>query len=71
MEFIENIEKDEYEEFVLKSNKSHFLQSYDWGKFSKKNKNVTPHYVGLKDKNKLVATALLLERKLIFNYTYF
>ena len=71
MEFIEDIEKDEYEKFVLKNNKSHFLQSYDWGVFSKKNKNVTPYYVGLKDKNKLVATALLLERKLILNYSYF
>ena len=71
MEFVENIEKNEYEKFVINSKKSHFLQSYDWGIFSKENKNVTPYYVGLKDKDKLVATALLLERKLFFNYTYF
>ena len=71
MEFIQDVNQDEYEEFVLNNKKSHFLQSYDWGMFSKNNKHVTPYYVGLKDKNKLVATALLLERKLFLGYTYF
>lgn len=71
MEFIENIEKERYEEFVKKSPKSHFLQSYAWGEFAKKEKNVIPHYVGLEDnKNKLVATALLLEKKLPLGYSY-
>ena len=73
MKFIENVSEKEYEKFVLNhKTKSHFLQSYDWGEFSKKNKNVTPYYVGLvNDKNKLVATALLLQRKMYFGYSYF
>ena len=73
MKFIENIEKNKYEKFVENhKTKSHFLQSYDWGVFSKENKNVTPYYVGLVDDNdKLVATALLLQRKMYLGYSYF
>ncbi|MDD6879310.1 MAG: peptidoglycan bridge formation glycyltransferase FemA/FemB family protein [bacterium] len=71
MEFIENIKKQEYEDFVSNNEKSHFLQSYEWGVFCKKSKNLTPHYVGLKENNKLIATALLLEKKLPLGYSYF
>ena len=73
MKFIENVDKNKYEEFVENhKTKSHFLQSYDWGLFSKDNKNVTPYYVGLEnDKKKLVATALLLQRKMQLGYSYF
>ncbi|MBR1386131.1 MAG: peptidoglycan bridge formation glycyltransferase FemA/FemB family protein [Bacilli bacterium] len=73
MEFIENVEKNKYEKFVKNHKlKSHFLQSYAWGEFSKKCKNFTPHYVGLIDEKKnLHATALLLEKKLPLGYSYF
>ena len=73
MKFIDNIEKNKYETFVEKhKEKSHFLQSTDWGDFSKSNKNVTPYYVGVvDDKNKLIATALLLQRKMPLGYSYF
>lgn len=71
MNFIENIEKERYEEFVKKHPKSHFLQSYAWGEFAKKEKNLTPHYVGLEnDKHQLVAAALLLEKHLPLGYCY-
>src|SRR5574344_1247223 len=70
MRLIKNIEKKEYEEFVLNSNYSHFMKSYIWGEVMRF-KNFTPHYVGLKDDNKLVATALLLEKKLYGKYKYF
>lgn len=71
MEFIENISKSEYEQFVsTHSIKGHFLQSYYWGNVSKK-KNYTPHYVGLKDNKKLVATALLLQKHVIGKYSFF
>lgn len=72
MKFIENVEKEKYEEFVKNhKSKSHFLQSYAWGEFAKKSKNLIPHYVGLEDnKNKLLATALLLEKKLPLGYSY-
>ena len=73
MKFIDNVEKKEYEKFVSNhKTKSHFLQSYSWGDFCKENKHNTPYYVGLiDDKKKLVATALLLERKLPLGYSYF
>jgi len=73
MKFIEEIDKEKYEKFVEHhKTKSHFLQSYDWGLFSQDNKNTTPYYVGLvDDKNKLIATALLLQRKMYLGYSYF
>ena len=72
MKFIENIEKDKYEKFVKNHVKSHFLQSYAWGEFSKKCKGYNPYYVGLvNDKEELVATALLLEKKLPMGYSRF
>lgn len=71
MNFIENIEKERYEEFVKKHPKSHFLQSYAWGEFAKEEKNLTPHYVGLEnDKHQLVAATLLLEKHLPLGYSY-
>lgn len=72
MKFIDNIDKKEYDNFVIKNNKSHFLQSYTWGLFSKKTKGLIPFYVGLKDnKNNLVAVTLLLQKKLPLGYSYF
>ena len=70
MEFVTNISEKEYEKFVSKHKKSHFMQSYYWGEVMKY-KNFTPHYVGLKDDGKLVATALLLEKKMFKKLSYF
>lgn len=71
MEFIENIQKEEYNKFMEeKKEKAHFLQSYEWGELSK-DRGQIPYYVGLKDKNKLVATALLLKKPLPLGYSYF
>ncbi len=71
MKFITNIEKEKYDNFVMNSDKPHFLQSYNWGEFASKEKNLIPHYVGLEDNNKLVATALILEKKLPLGLSYF
>lgn len=73
MKLIENLELEKYEEFCQNhKEQSHFLHSYVWGKFQEKERGVIPHYVGYEDdKHKLVAVALLLERKLVLNYTYF
>ncbi len=72
MNFIEDIKKEKYEKFVKNHEKSHFLQSYAWGQFAKKEKNLIPHYVGLEnEKKELVAATLLLEKKLPFGYRYF
>ena len=39
MKLIENVTKEEYENFVKNHKKSHFLQSYAWGEFAKKEKD--------------------------------
>lgn len=71
MKFIENIDKKRYEEFVKGHKKCHFLQSYAWGEIQEKNRKLIPHYVGVEKDSKLVATALLLEKKLPLGYSYF
>ncbi len=70
MEFIENLNEEEYEEFVKTNKKGHFMQSYYWGNVSSF-KHFKPHYLGLKKEGKLVATALLLEKHLIYKYSFF
>lgn len=69
MEFIENLDKEEYEEFVQNNENSHFMQSYNFGQI-RKDKGFIPHYVGLKDKGNLICAALLLEKKLPLKYCY-
>ena len=68
-EFIANLNKKEYEEFVFNNQKSHFMQSYSWGEIQKE-KHFKPYYVGLKKEKKLVATALILEKKVLKNIGY-
>lgn len=70
MEFVTDISEKEYENFVLNHEKSHFMQSYYFGEI-RKEKGFIPHYVGIKENGALLATALLLEKKLIFKYSYF
>lgn len=70
MEFVSELSKEEYEEFVSNNKNHHFMQSYDFGQI-RKEKHFIPHYVGLKENGKLVCAALLLEKKLIMKYTYF
>lgn len=66
------LKKDEYENFLQNNKKSHFLQSYYWGEFSKEKKNLTPYYMGLVDENRnILGTCLLLQKKLPLNYSYF
>ena len=72
MKFVTDIDKKKYDTFVKKHEKSHFLQSYAWGEFSYKARNLIPHYVGLEDdKGKLVCVTLLLQKKLPLGYSYF
>lgn len=70
MEFVENVCEKEYTEFVINHPKSHFLESYEWGEVSKL-RGLIPHYVGLKDNKHLVATALILEKRLPLGYCYY
>ena len=68
MELVTLNEK-EYRSFTDKMN-THFLESYEWGELSLK-RGFTPYYIGLKDKNTIVATALLLKKNLLMGYSYF
>ena len=70
MEFIKEVDKKEYQEFSTNHPKAHFLQSYEWGQFSAKAKEQIAHYVGMKDDGKLVATALIMEKKTPLGYSY-
>lgn len=70
MEFIENLSEKEYENFVSNHPKGHFLQSFYWGNVSKL-KKYAPHYVGIQENGKLIATALLLEKKILKKYGFF
>ena len=69
MEFIENIKEKEYDDFLMHA-KSHFMQTREYGE-TRKAKGYIPHLVGLKNKNKLVCTALLLERRIPFKLKFF
>lgn len=70
MEFITNIKREDYSEFVVNHEMSHFLKSYEWGQACI-HRGLIPHYVGVKNEGKLVATALLLENRLPFGFSYF
>ena len=70
MEFIENINEKEYNSFLKKMPNAHFMQTMEFGEI-RKAKGFIPHIVGLKDKNNLVCTALLLEKKLPRNMKYY
>ncbi|MBQ0004494.1 MAG: peptidoglycan bridge formation glycyltransferase FemA/FemB family protein [Clostridiales bacterium] len=65
MEFIRNVDREEYEVFVSNHpTKSHFLQSYAWGEFQVADGASKVYYVGMKDdEGKLCATALIIEKK--------
>ena len=68
---LKKINKKEYDSYVVKHDKSHFLQSVSWGEFSLSKKHFKDHYVALYNDDKIVSAALLLEKKLPLGYTYF
>lgn len=70
METIFNLSEKEYRSFTENNKNTHFLESYEWGSVSKL-RGLTPIYVGVKDKNKIIATALLLKKQLPLGYSYF
>ena len=70
MEFISNIDLKEFQEFVDNHPNGHFLQSIYWGDVNIA-RGYKIHHVGLKRDGKLVATALLSEKKLINKFCFF
>ena len=71
--FRDDLNREEFNSLALEGRekvKAHFLGSYEWGEVSAK-RNRTPYYTGVYEDEKLVATALVLERSLVAGYTYF
>ena len=67
---IKEIDDETLDNFVLNSNKPHFMQTSAWGDVSK-TRGYIPHKLGLYKENGLVGTALLLEKKIGFYSTYY
>ena len=72
MKLIE-LEEKNFDHYVKSHpEKSHFLQSATWGKFSHKVRNLKPFYLGLIDDNKnIVGATLLLRKSLPLGLCYF
>ena len=71
MKFRNDLKKEEYINFFKTQKDAHFLQSYEWGQTQKEGRGLIPYYVGVEDKGKIVACALLLKRKTPLNMCYF
>lgn len=56
-------------EYVASSSKPHFMQTGAWGEVNRK-RGTIPHYLQVKDNDKVIGSALLLEKK-ILNYSTF
>lgn len=70
MKFIDKVDKKRYIEFESSHEKSHFLQSYEWGEFCECAKGQIANYVGMEDNGKIVATALILLKRTPFGFSY-
>lgn len=64
------ISNEELDSFVLNSSKSHFMQTSAWGEVAK-TRGYIPHSLGLFDNDKLVGSALLLEKKVLSFSTFY
>lgn len=71
MHLVDNLTKEEYQDFFKKSKYNHFLQSYEWGNTCIVRKQ-TPVFLGLKDNEGHIHAACMALRKDIFwGMTYF
>lgn len=69
---IENLSHEQLNELIKKDHvKSHFLGSHEWGEVSKKTKLWKPYYVGIAKDGELIAAAVLLQKRLPLNLSYF
>lgn len=72
MQFISNVNKKDFDQFILSHSNVSFMQSSIWGNFWSKEMKRNPYYVGIIDKKKkLIAVALLFKKKLPFGLSYF
>ena len=64
------LKEKEFETAALKLQCCNFHQTVKWGKLKEKNGWIS-HLLGVKDKNKIVAATLLLEKKVFKTYISF
>ncbi len=70
-EFVEDLDRAQFRSLIEDQRvKTHFLGSWEWGQVCAK-RGWTPYYVGAKKDGALAATALLLQKKLFFGFSYF
>lgn len=68
---LRSISKTDFDNYIKKQKDNlHFMQTSAWGEFEKVINQVTPHYLGLVENNKLIAATLLIEKHLPINQCY-
>ena len=68
--FDENLSRKDFGSLRDKKGiKTHFLGSYAWGEVSGSG-NWIPYYTGVRRNGEIVATALILQKKLVAGYSY-
>lgn len=68
--FDENLSREEFGSLRDNKNvKTHFLGSYAWGEVSGEG-NWVPYYTGVRKDGEIVATALILQKRLVAGYSY-
>ena len=65
-----NIDRITLDAYLKDSPKPHFLQSPGWADVAK-SRGLIPHMLGLYDDDKMVGSALLLERKILYYSTFY
>lgn len=67
---IKELQQQQFDEFAKKQERTHFMQSYPWGEVNKK-RGYLVHHLGFFNEDKLCATALLLEKKVLKWSTFY
>lgn len=67
---LKEIDSKTLDEFVGGSCKPHYLQTSSWGEVNNK-RGVKTRFLGLFDNNKLISTAMLIEKKILNYKTYY
>ena len=66
---LKEVSAKELDEYVINSSKPHYTQTSTWGEVNRK-RGLTPHFLELIDNNRIIGSAMLVEKK-ILNYRTF
>lgn len=65
------ISKEKYDDFSSSQNNTNYFNSISWNNYININNNYIPHFLAIVDNNIIKSTILLLEKKLILNFSGF